>query len=238
MHRDRRHFVLNDLGREQRFKSKVGGGTKPPSDVADRAAHASALLHALDLLPDVAAEKLPGVYIDIKGRLGEPMITSAMNASGLELLKYRPPDPKENVPASATVFASPKGLDKLRRKIEDFAGKNRQKEDGSEGRPFNANLIQSVGAIVEAGLRALWRSPPARFPQGDGIAPWEVWLDKAHADEFISGAIQHKVVVGSERLDFPEDLVVIATGTKDDLALAVRRLAGVRALGSGPINLA
>jgi hypothetical protein len=164
------------------------------------------------------------------------MITKGMNASGLTLLKYRPPDTEENAPASATVFASPKGLEKLRRKIEDFADKNRTKEDGSEGRAFNADLIQSVGAIVEAGLRALWRSPSTRFPNGDGIVPWEVWLDKAHADEFISGAVDYNVVIGSERLDFPEDLVVIATGTRNDLALAVRRLAGVRALAAPAVT--
>lgn len=164
------------------------------------------------------------------------MITTGMNASGLTLLKYRPADVRENSAASATVFASPKGLEKLRGKIEDFADKAPTNEDGSEGRPRNADLVQSIGAIVEAGLRALWRSPSARFPEADGPAPWELWLDKAHAEEFILGAAEHNVVVGFERLDFPEDLVVIVTATRNDLALAVRRLAGVRALATPTVT--
>ena len=76
----------------------------------------------------------------------------------LTLLAAELGHPDENQPPKATVFASAQGLDKLRRKIEDFAEKNRTKKDGSEGRPYNADLVQSIGAIVEAGLRALWRS--------------------------------------------------------------------------------
>jgi hypothetical protein len=60
--------------------------------------------------------------------------------------------------------------------LENFAEKNRTKKDGSEGRPYNADLVQSIGAIVEAGLRALWRSPDVKFPDGDGATPWEFGL--------------------------------------------------------------
>ena len=113
MLRDRRHFVLNGLGREQKFKPKGQPRTKRPSDVVDRAAHAQALLYALDSLPDLAADKRPGVYLQVEGRPGEAMITKSLNASGLTLLKVRSGDAEENLPASATVFASSEGLEKL-----------------------------------------------------------------------------------------------------------------------------
>ncbi|MGE3710798.1 MAG: hypothetical protein AB7G35_14105, partial [Hyphomicrobiaceae bacterium] len=158
------------------------------------------------------------------------MITGSLDASDLTLLNTRPGDPDNNVAPSATVFASPKGVEKLRTKIEDFAEKNRTKKDGTEGRPYNANLVQSIGAIVEAGLRSLWRSPPARFPEGDGKVPWEVWLEKEIANAFIEQAGEYGVAVGNDRLQFPEDVVVIATATRDELALAIRRSASVRAL--------
>ena len=38
------------------------------------------------------------------------------------------------------------------------------------------------------------------------------------------------------RLEFPEDLVFIASATRDALALAVRRLAGVRALAAPTVT--
>lgn len=159
------------------------------------------------------------------------MITSGLNASDLTLLRVEPPRPAANQPGRATVFATENGLAKLHRKVEDFAAKDRK-----SGRPYNADLVQSIGAIVEAGLRALWRSPPQRFPdQGDAV-PWEVWLDKPQADEFIAAAPEFGVTIGGDRLEFPEDLVVIATATRDALALAVRRLAGVRALAAPTVT--
>jgi hypothetical protein len=172
----------------------------------------------------------------VEGRPGEVMITNGLNASNLKLLAVEPGSPEDSLPPKATVFASAQGLDNLRQKIEDFAGKNRKKKDGSEGRPYNANLVQSIGAIVEAGLRALWRSPDTKFPDGDGATPWEVWLDKAQAEAFIAHAPEYGVAIGTDRLEFPEDVVVIANATRDALALSVRRLAGVRALAAPTVT--
>ena len=92
--------------------------------------------------------------------------------------------------------------------------------------------MQSIGAIVEAGLRALWRGPAAKFPEGNGRTPWEIWLDVSQAEEFIARAAEFDVAIGTDRLEFPEDLVVIANATRDSLALAVRRLGSVRALAA------
>lgn len=182
------------------------------------------------------AEGTAGVYLDVAGRAGEIMVTTGLNASDLTLLRFEPAQTAANQPPRATVFATGDGVAKLRRKIEDFAQMNRTKKDGTEGRPYHADLVQSIGAIVEAGLRALWRSPAARFPDGDGAVPWELWLDKTQAAAFVGSAPEYEVAVGADRLEFPEDIVVIATATRDALALAVRRLGGVRALAAPSIT--
>src|SRR3546814_16643862 len=52
------------------------------------------------------------------------------------------------------------------------------------GGPKHAALVQGLGAITEAGLRALWRSPPNKFPAADGAVNWEIWLDPAEDDAF------------------------------------------------------
>lgn len=67
------------------------------------------------------------------------MITSGLNASDLTLLRIEPSRPAANQPARATVFATEEGIAKLRRKVEDFAGKDRK-----SGRPYNADLVQSI----------------------------------------------------------------------------------------------
>jgi hypothetical protein len=164
------------------------------------------------------------------------MVTSGLDASGLTLLRLEPAVAANQQPPRATVFASEKGIGKLRQKIEDFGEKNRTKKDGSEGRPANANLVQSIGAIVEAGLRALWRSPNQKFPDGNGSRPWEIWLNRAAATDFIAGAPEYGVVISADRLEFPEDIVVIGTATSEALALAVRRLGGVRALAAPTVT--
>lgn len=184
----------------------------------------------------MAGDQSAGVYLEVTGRPGEVMITKSLNASGLTLLRLAPARQEDEEPNRATVFASSGGIEKLRRKIEDFAGALPVKKDGSEGRPKNADLVQSIGAIVEAGLRALWRSPENRFPSDVGSKPWEVWLDKNQAEQFISGAVQYGVTVGADRIEFPEDLVVIATATSDGVARAIRRLGGVRALAAPTVT--
>jgi hypothetical protein len=229
MARDRRHFTLSGIGKARPFAAKTGGSSKHPSDVNHREAHAQALLAALDHLPNVAENNLPGVYLAIEGRPHEVMVTKSLNASGLTLLKV---EREAGAPAEATVFATEKGLEKLRRKIEDFGGDLPVNEDGSFKRPKNADLVQGISAISEAGLRALWRSPPERFPAEAGQTPWEVWLDKTTAADFVANAAEYGVAVGTDRLEFPEDLVVIAVATAVELAAAVRNLGGIRALAT------
>lgn len=158
------------------------------------------------------------------------MVTKSLDVSDMTLLSVSPPKEGEEDVTKATVFASPNGLAKLRTKVEAFSTKNRTKKDGSEGRPYNADLVQSINAIVEAGLRALWRSPSERFPDSAAPIPWELWLEKSSASHFINGSAAYSVTVGSAQLEFPEDIVVIAVATQIDLVTAIRRLAGVRAI--------
>jgi len=68
------------------------------------------------------------------------------------------------------------------------------------------------------------------------VVSWEVWLDKHEAAAFIDHAADHGVAIGADRLDFPEDIVVIATATHEALALAVRRLGSVRALAAPSVT--
>src|SRR3546814_10328913 len=96
--------------------------------------------------------------------------------------------------------------------------------------------VCSSDLITEAGLRALWRSPPNKFPAADGAVNWEIWLDPAEADAFLAAAPAFGVTVAADRLHFPEDLVAVAQATREALALAVRRLGAVRALAAPTVT--
>ncbi len=97
-------------------------------------------------------------------------------------------------------------------------------------------MVQSLAALTEAGLRALWRGPQDKFPNDDGPVHWEIWLRPEEVNRFVEQAAAYGINIGSDRLTFPEDTVVLGQGTRDNLALAVRRLAGVRALAAPAVT--
>ena len=224
MARDLPHFHLRNLGKTKPFKPKGNPTSTRPSNVPNRAAHAQALLAAMDTLPDITANNLPGVYIEVSGRDNEALKTSSLDSSGLTLLKYE----SGSTPDQATIFATSDGIDKLRKKINLFETEDTpdREKDGEiiPGRPRNADLVQSIASIAEAGLRALWRSPENRFPTDDGHKIWEVWLEPLKVDEFVTNAVLLGAEVGGERIFFPEDVVVLVKATAITMAQAVRQI--------------
>ncbi|MCR9222487.1 MAG: S8 family peptidase [Hyphomonas sp.] len=240
MVRELRHFHLRELGRPRPFKPKGGGGPTRPSDVANRAAHAQALLRALDSLPNIETANLPGVYLEFTSRPNERLKRDSLDASDLTLLRFESDSVEGATQERATVFATAKGVEKFRKKVDQFRTEETpdRKKNGVlvPGRPKNADLVQSVAAITEAGLRALWRSPVDNFPKNDEAANWEVWLEPSIAENFVQRAEEYGVSVGQERLRFPEDIVVIANATRTSLATAIRRIGGARALATPTIT--
>ncbi|WP_254429783.1 S8 family peptidase [Ruegeria atlantica] len=240
MARNLRHFHLRNLGKAHPFQAKGGGGQKRPSDVLDRAAHAQALLQAIDALPNTQQTDIPGVYLEVKSRPNERLKKDSLDASDLTLLRFEDGSHSGTNQERATVFATAKGIEKLRKKVDQFENENTpdRVKDGEivPGRPKNADLVQSVAAITEAGLRALWRSPSNKFPEGRGAANWEIWLEPNKVDNFTEKAPKFGLAIGEERLHFPEDVVVIAHGTPEVLGYAIRRLGGVRAMAAPTVT--
>lgn len=154
-------------------------------------------------------------------------MTKSLDASGLHLLKVSTYSENADGPARATIFASTAGVGRLRGKIQAF-----QDEDTERGRPRNADLVQSISAIVEAGLRALWRSPDAKFPVRGPVHPWEIWLERTEADQFLERARDLGIRFEVDRLQFPDDIVVVGHGTHEQIANAVRNFGTVKALAA------
>ena len=228
-----------ELGKPYPFQAKGGGG-RPPSDVPDRAAHARVLLQAIDALPNIGTEGLPGVYLEVKSRPNQRLKRDSLDSSSITLLRYESGIDSGGATDSATLFATAKGVANLRKKVAEFETEDTlaREKDGAivPGRPKNAGLVQSLAAITEAGLRALWRGPQAKFPNEDGPVHWEIWLRPEEVNRFVEQAAAYGINIGSDRLTFPEDTVVLGQGTRDNLALAVRRLAGVRALAAPAVT--
>jgi hypothetical protein len=85
-------------------------------------------------------------------------------------------------------------------------------------------------------LRALWRSPVDKFPSADLATVWEVWLEPELTNAFVAAAPNYGVTIGAGRLEFPEDSFAIVRADRNQLAQAVRRVGGVRALAAPTIT--
>lgn len=156
------------------------------------------------------------------------------------MLHYGGATRNDNNQENATIFATAKGVENLRKKVTQFQTEDTpDREKNGEvipGRPRNADLVQSIALLTEAGLRALWRSPDSKFPDSNGPKNWEVWLDRIAVDNFVQKAPEYGVVIGQENLRFPEDIVIIASGTRDAVASAIRHIGGVKALAAPTIT--
>ncbi len=197
-------------------------------------------MQAIDALPNIQADGLPGVYLEVTAPADEPLKKDSLNKSDLTLLHYDEGTRSLTNQESATVYATAAAIEKLRAKVTQFETEDTpdREKDGEviPGRPKNADLVQSIATLTEAGLRALWRSPADKFPQTQAATNWELWLDRETAQAFILGAEGYGVAIGQERLEFPEDIVVIAYGTQEALANAIRRMRGVKAMAAPTVT--
>lgn len=198
------------------------------------------MLQAIDALPNISATERPGVYLDVCSRVNERLKKDSLDVDGLTLLRVAKAPGPDGAQEHATVFAQIEGIEKLRKKVEQFRTEDTpdRKKDHEivPGRPKNADLVQSVAAIAEAELRALWRSPLGKFPGADLATVWEVWLEPQQTEKFAKEAPDYGVTVGRDRLEFPEDIVLIVKSDLNQLTQAVRRLGGVRALAAPTIT--
>lgn len=201
-------------GQIQNFRPVQGGGGRRPSDVADRQAHANAVLAALDEIQPLGGA--PGVYVSMTGRPDEPIAADKFDKSGLRLLNVRGLEARDDGVRELVFFAPPNAAAQLRRKTIQY-----RDQDTPNGRPKNADLVQSIGALSRASLRSLWRGRPSTFPQSAGPITWEVWVLSNVVDGFAAQAQAAGAHVAADRLDFPEQTVLQITASTELLAAIV-----------------
>jgi hypothetical protein len=71
-------------------------------------------------LPDIPAAELPGVYLEVSSRIDERLKKDSLDASGLMLLRIEDFPVPGGAQERATVFATAKGIESLRKKVDQF----------------------------------------------------------------------------------------------------------------------
>ena len=224
------HIVLSGVSNRKQFQGKRGGGLDRPSQVSDRLAHATQLIAALDAIE--VTEQANAAYLQVYCRPDEPFQPDRFNASGLSVVNVHQPDPNTQRPGVAVLKASrtDNAMAKLRAKIQQYSVEDGKPNKDGESRPKNADLVNSISSIEVAELRDLWRHPRKQFPVAAGPIPWEVWLEPAEADSFVEKAVANGVTVYSDRLEFPEDTVILLETSVGSLAQMTYETGSVRAV--------
>jgi hypothetical protein len=224
------HIVLNGVSSREQFQGRKGGGLGRPSQFPDRLGHATQLIAALDAIE--VTEQANAAYLQFFCRPDEPFQPEKFNSSGLSVVNVHPPDPDTQRPGVAVLKASnsENALVKLRRKIEQYSVEDGRPNKDGETRPKNADLVNSISSIEVAELRDLWRHPRKQFPVAAGSIPWEVWLEPSEANRFVEQAIANGVKVYEDRLEFPEDTVVLIETSAASLAQTTYETGSVRAV--------
>lgn len=224
------HIVLNGVSKSESFRGKGGGGTPSPSFIQNRQAHAQQLIASLDAIQ--IEETARATYIAVQGRPGEPFLHEKFNVSGLSLLNMTDADTDQQVPGRAIVKASrsESGLSNLKGKLRQFAGDLRPPNNNGVRNPYHADMANSVGLFAEIELRDLWRHPTKPFPEAIGPIPWEVWLEPGEVEQFVARAVLEGLTVYPDRLEFPEDTVVLVEGDVGQMARTAIGTGSVRSI--------
>lgn len=226
------HLKVEGRSSTHPCRGRSGGGSRRPSDVPDRGAHAQRVLTQIEGIREY--DEASATYMEIVGRPGEPFDAQKFDVSGLQLLRLDEGDVERNFATRATVMASKegKGILKLKNMVRAFEHEDTKPRNGGESRPRNADLVQSIDMVREPDISRLWRNKLVAFPSGSGVLRWEIWLIPSQAESFVSLASQYGITVYGDRLEFPEDTVVLAEGTVDSLEGAVKGIGSVRGLAA------
>lgn len=114
--------------------------------------------------------------------------------------------------ARATVYVPDGRLGILERKIEAFA-------PTAEGVQRNVPLVSSLESIRRSVAESFWTDPSSSFPESSEPEWWEVWVrGSVSPDRFRKEAKAVGLEVRGRPLVFPDRLVFLARGTKEQIA--------------------
>ncbi len=240
--RRRRHFILGQTGRAERYRSRqqiVPTREVPPQN---RPAHGGALLGQVNELQrtaevarqaqkDAGLEEGYGLQIEFESLPDVELAfeSLAREKSGIELLNVRQSGDR----TYATVFVPDGKLPHFEKLIREYMEERRD----TRGRARDhQRLIDAIASIRAAGLRALWTDAEEVFPTSDDETFWwEVWLPvrgdrRATLAAFAKLAEGLGIRVTRGALYFPERTVVLVYASAGQMKRSVMTLNSIAEL--------
>src|SRR5262249_43963745 len=234
VHPPLKHLRLQGIATTEPYTSPNRGGAgqfrMPPRD---RQAHGTGLIQqfeAAHLAAQTAQQTSvgqthppSGVILDFRSDPNFELQVKSLEASnrGIELLNVR----QERGATLATVFIPYGRVNYFTSKLEQYLTEHVR--GGSQ--PKNQKLVESISEIRRAVLESFWTDATEVLPRPGQAIWWEVWLRTPSASEvgsniFRSEANRIGLSVGPRQISFPDRTVLIAFGTREQLAESVELL--------------
>lgn len=228
--RDRRHLFVPDSARSesyQRRRQKI-----PPIEYPrrNRREHGRRLRRELNAAADEGQARRdtievrvegahPGLYFEFESFTDSPVplrVESLESTrAGIEVVVVR----EEEGVQRAIVFVPDGQLKYFLRRIEQYL-----EETTGKGEPKHKPLIESIGAVRLATLRALWTDEDSLYPDPKESIWWEIWLrrtDGREVERLRSYAEQSGLTLRPRTVSFPDREVALGQGPASALAASL-----------------
>lgn len=165
----------------------------------------------------------PGLYVQFESRPGVELKLEPLEnrTKGIEVVAVRSGASTDGETAVqlATVFVPDGAVTHFLARFEEYANQTTK-----SGKPKHRELVDRIGALRRATLRALWTDENTEFPPPDSICWWEVWVrrqDNRELERLMEFAALAKLTVGPRRLVFEDRIVVLVRGTARQLSESI-----------------
>ena len=234
-----RHLFLAGTGIREQYTNPRQGGSRPQFPPRARAPHGNRLLHQLETVRERATaldetrtafglEARKGICIQFDSEADYDLALDSLEDArqGIELLSVRQRDKV----ISATVYVPEGKIGNFIRRVEQYLTEETQK-----GLPKNRRLIESISDIRTAILEAFWTDTPSLLSSQREAVWWEVWLRATDDPDHMLAAFREDATktglrIGSTDLRFPDRVVVLAYGTREQMARSVELLNAIAEL--------
>lgn len=231
------HLIIPTDAAPIRFTSPSSGPRQRMDLPArDRAEHAQNLIEELQALAPEADERADqqrafgldaglGMYLAFESEPNFELKLESLDLakSGIELCSVKT---LQDSKMQATVFVPDGKLDLFLRKITAYRDEDTTPaRPGTQRRAKNQDFVESISDIKRAALEALWTEERLPFPARDQRTTWEVWLRRQrgvdHLERLRRYAEDFGLAVGEQAITFVDRVVVLVTGTADQLSASV-----------------
>ena len=225
--RDRRHLFVPDSARPEPYRRRPQSIPPIEYPLRNRGEHGRRLHRELNAAAEQGLARRDAIGVRVEGaQLGLYFVFESFTDSPVPLRVESLESPRAGIEVvavrdeegvqRAVVFVPDGQLKYFLRRIEQYLHQNTEK-----GKPRHKLLIESIGSVRLATLRALWMDLDSLYPEAEESICWEIWLrrtDGHEVERLRSYAEQAGLALRPRTVSFPNREVALCHGSPTALA--------------------